>query len=258
MYTPFSFTYQWVDPPKDREVELTSILAARGVSGPTHRQFHYARQVLESRGFHKTRVKGRLEYWAHESYKPRVFEPTYTIEKFTEIFFPGFSRPLSPQRRAEIIVIMRSRGLRSRMGGLYWSPKVIRRSPLRTPVEPLKVKHVRLLNAAFTLEDLLDWNALPHTRAAFAWARQYVRDNQLAKLPGTRRYAKRLKDGAIHPIVTNLWHLPAPVFTTHQFQLANECVRPSAEIWATAVAFLHRAGYKYDPRWKRWMKPRGT
>lgn len=251
-------TYQALEPPQDKEFELSELLKLRGVERPSNCQYSYARQWLRDNNFVPKRIHGRREFWIYRTLSTNndpLKTTTFTRETFIQRYFPGISLPVPESSWWRWAKIMREWGLRPRMGETYWSYKLERRKPLRTSYRHVSTpKTVKIPKGAFCLLDLLELNKLNRFPENFAWAKQYLKQRGIERIHGTHRYAARDKRGRLPAAVTGLWQIPQQVFTTYEFQLLNNCRRPTSEEWKLALDFLRVSGYIFDPQWKRWCK----
>lgn len=248
-------TFQSLTLPIEQQIELGQLLKQLGYRNPTHYNYSYLRQALTAKNFIKLRVHGRKEYWVHESQRSNFLSQDtarYTPESFRAKFLPGITNPDWPQ----IEKIMRSRGLRPRMDGLYWSMIEPRRSYLRNPLpKPSVPRYVCIPKGAFNLWDMLHVNNMRRTPENLAWAREELKLRGITKPPHMTRYVAPDHRGKLPAPVTGAWEAPASfAFTTYQFQKFNNATHPTKDEWRSALEWLDANGFKFDPRWKRWKK----
>ncbi len=251
--------FQSLNLPTTTPFELSSCLRALGIKDPSNKQFWYFRQWLTDNSFIKFRFSGRKEFWIHSSQKHLIPERDlniYTPELFAAKFLPGIPSPMPLQTRIPIEKIMRSRGLRARRSGEYWSIKEPRRAPIRSALPPpKKPNYVKIPKRPFNLWDMLHLNQMARTPENLAWAREELKSRGITKPQGMSRYLAPDSRGKLPATVTGAWEAPSPyAFTTFQFQRYNNAERPSQQEWQSALDWLAHNGFKFDPSWKRWSK----
>lgn len=245
---------QLVTPSTTESFELTTMLHLNGYKNIKDYHFVHVRQWLTDHGYVKERIHGREEYW---KYAPdKILSPEiYTLESYCAKFFPGITQQTVKDQAWQFKKILRSRGLRPRMGGLYWSPKLERRRSVRQMLPKVaSPKYVRIPRGAFTLLDMLELNKMRRYPENFAWCKKVLAEKNIQKLPDSWRYAAKDRRGKLPAAVTQNWELPGDAFTTHQFQQLNNALQPSKAEWRAALRFLETNGYAFNPRWRRWIK----
>lgn len=182
--------------------------------------------------------------------------PIFTLETFAKYHnLPG---PTRPENILSLTKILISRGYVDR--GDWWSKKQIYKPRKKNPLPKVNApEYVKIPQGVFTSLDLLDVNNMRRYRENIVWARQYLdKCDRVRRLPRSWRFmALNRRNGEAPPIVSGNWQLPnGYAFTTYQFQKHNDIHRMklTSEQWGTAVDFLTRAGFSYDPSWKRWKK----
>ncbi len=93
----------------------------------------------------------------------------------------------------------------------------------------------------------------------FAWAKEFLeKEPRVKRVPGSWRYvAIDKRTGKPPATYTGAWVLPlSGVFTTCQFQrengIWNTFITP--EQWQTALDFLAANGFRFDPKWRKWIR----
>lgn len=244
--------------------EISQLLVSNGYRFPTPQHFTHARNYLRDNGFVRYAIKGRNEYWIRvetmtEEQRKEVARNAdkaglWTVETYASHVL-RMSPPFTPLIAHRIERTMLADGYvpRRRVGQpTYWSSKTQRRTQeprkRNPPIIPNPVSYPK---EPFTLHMFLAHNGMRRYVENLEWARRHLGET-------CHRHAGRWVTpdarGQLPVTVTGLWQAPGDAFTTAQFQRFNRTPRVTVDQWRTALAWLAANGFKFNPKFKRWVK----